>query len=134
MADALLALERQVRKLRALGGTPKAIAPLLSTELRPVVDAQISAGQDPYGNAWPLTQAGAKALQNAAAYVTLRAVGTVVLATVIGPPAMHHLGKAAGRITRRIIPLKKIPGSWSKVARAVGIKHFRQVVHGGKSG
>jgi hypothetical protein len=131
MADAMLMLERQVQKLRALGGTPKAVAPLLADELKPVVDAQIAAGQDPYGNPWPLTQAGGKALQNAAAYVTLRAVGAVVLATVVGPPAMHHLGKAAGRITRRILPLRKLPRSWAKAAKSAGVKHFRQVVHGG---
>jgi hypothetical protein len=128
MADALLALERQIRKLRALGGTPKAVAPLLAEELRPIVDRQISAGLDPYGSAWQLTKEGGRALKNAGQYLTLGAVGAAVVATIVGPPAMHHLGKAAGRITRRIIPVRKLPSSWAKAAKAAGVKHFRQTV------
>jgi hypothetical protein len=55
-------------------------------------------------------------LKNAMASVEVKAVGRVIVATVRGPTALHHLGAAAGKITRRVIPSGKLP---PRVMRAI---------------
>lgn len=103
----LVQLSEQLRALpRALA---LVTAPKAAEELRKQLEANITAGRGPNFEAWKRRQDGGKALQNAARDLEVTARGTVVLARLTGPSALHHLGRARGRIVRQIIPTKFVP-------------------------
>jgi len=107
------ARERLAQLAKDLRALPRAMAleaaPVGAQKLDAVLRANISAGVAPDGSAWPLRLDGGKALQNAGDELEVKAEGTVILARISGPYALHHLGKARGHVQRRIIPTKFAP-------------------------
>jgi hypothetical protein len=133
MADnvaAELALQAQIDRIRALAELPKVVAPEVATELRGQLERQIAAGQGPDGEPWQLTAEGRVPLRNAAAALTVRAVGSAVVARLVGPTALHHLGAAAGRIRRRILPTRQLPHRMTEAIREVVARRFRELTGG----
>ena len=109
-AEARARLAKLSRDLRALPAElAHDLAPVGAAKLDTLLRENISAGVGPDGKAWPLRQDGGKALPDAGDHLTVRAVGTVILARLEGPPALHHLGIARGRVVRQIIPTKAAP-------------------------
>lgn len=104
------ALDAMIARLRTLPELIPRAAPILATEIQAELEQTIAAGADPYGNAWPRRKLdGAKALQNAAQALTVRAFESSIYVRLYGPEAKHHLGHGKGRVTRAVIPIDVIP-------------------------
>ena len=113
-----------VAKIKAVGLIPTQVAPAVADALKDQITANISAGVDPSGKPWPLTQTGQVPLKNAAASLTVKAVGSVVLAKLTGPTALHHLGIARGHIRRQILPNGRLPQPMTAAIKVVINKAF----------
>lgn len=125
------ALRAQIELLESLPARLLAEAPpLVAVELEKEIRANIAAGRDPDGAPWAKTQAGAVPLRNAGKALTVKAMGSVVLAKLVGPEARHHLGTAAGKIRRQILPTKRVPRSMTLAIKRVLAKKFNQIVSG----
>jgi hypothetical protein len=123
--QAFQALDAMIAKIKAVGLIPTEVAPQIADALHSILDANIAAGVGPDGKPWPLTKKGEKPLKNASAALTVRAVGSVVLAKLTGPTALHHLGIARGHIRRQILPSSRVPGPMTAAVKAVLTKAFQ---------
>ncbi len=110
-------IEDMVIRLRKIQPDIRAALPEVAFAVGAVLKENIAAQRGPDGVPWPATQDGKPALVNAGAALTAQAVGGIVLVTLTGPEARHHLGIAKGRVKRQILPTKGIPGP---VAEAIG--------------
>lgn len=111
-------LREKISKVKGLGGSAAEIASEAVKELRKELEAQVSRGETPAGERWRPTLAGDPPLQNADEAVTITQAGSVILYRVAGPTALHHLGKAKGRIRRQVIPDKIEPKMAAALKRA----------------
>jgi len=132
MADQGFAeLDRMIECLRTLG-------PALTTEAAPAVakaverelDAQISRAVGPDGRPWKATQDGRTPLRNAAKALSVRAIGDVVVATLEGAEARHHLGAVKGGVKRQILPTGKIPDPVTRAIKTVLTTAFQRKTGG----
>lgn len=108
-------------KLRAVSGMVARSAPEVALALEGELQRNIAAGVGPDGKPWKPTADGRAPLANAAAALSVKAHGTVVLATLDGVEARHHLGVVRGSskerwLARPILPNAKIP---APVTRAI---------------
>jgi hypothetical protein len=108
-AAARAELEDWIERVESLGKLAAGIAPEIAVELDRELRANIAAGRGPDGIAWPPTKDGKPALRGAGKALTVRAVGKVVLATLTGPEARHHLGAVRGGVRRQILPTTTLP-------------------------
>lgn len=127
------ALDRMIARLRAL---PKAltrdvardVAEALRTEL---VD-QISRGEGPDGKPWQATQEGKVALRGAARALTVRAVGSHIVARLTGIEARHNYGAVRGGVKRQILPSDELPAPFARAIDKVIKRAFRDATAGGR--
>ena len=121
------ALTQQITLMRALPEKLRAAAvPEVARILDTTIRANISAGTDPDGVPWQKTAAGATPLRNAGKALTTKVLGTVVLARITGPEALHHLGQAAGKIRRQILPTKRIPTTMTEaIKKAISVVYLK---------
>lgn len=124
-SDAFAALQAQIDRLRALGTVARDVAPEVAAALRAQLERNIAAAVGPDGEAWQRNADGSKPLRTAARALTVRAIGSVVLATLTGHVAMHHLGTAAGRIRRRILPTRKLNAPMIAAIREAIVRRLR---------
>lgn len=118
------ALDEQIRRLRSLKAVGAEVAPKVAEALRTELESQIAEGVGPGGKPWKLTKAGKVPLRNAAAALSVKAVGSAVIARLTGPTALHHLGAAAGHIRRAILPTRKLPDRAVAAIKKVILQHF----------
>jgi hypothetical protein len=95
-------IDDMISSLRKLGKAPadvaKEAAPLVEKALR----ATAAAGTDPEGRAWaPRKRGGGRVLVNAAAAISTKAIGPLVVTTLEGVEVFHQHSKSH---QRRIIP------------------------------
>jgi hypothetical protein len=110
MADDVDAyLRAQIARVQGLADAPAEIAAEAAKLLRAELDRSIAAGQSPAGERWQPTQAGDAPLTGAGDAVTITAPGPMVFYRIGGPEALHHLGRAKGKIVRQVIPNKVTP-------------------------
>lgn len=102
--DGLTAL---IARLNELGGVAERAAPLVATELDRLLRAQIKAGTGPDGTPWQPKKDGGKPLQDVK--VSVRAIGTTVIARLDGPAVLHDQGRARGGVRRKILPSRDLP-------------------------
>ncbi len=122
---AIAALDAVIARIRSVGETPKAIAPVVAAELKAIIDRNIAAGQGPDGVSWPRKQDGGRALENAAAAVTVDAIGTRIVASVKSPEAFHHMGRTRGNVVRAILPAKRLPAPFILAIKRAVEAHVR---------
>lgn len=128
MADGMAALDAQIRRLRELERLAPDAAPDVARAVDRELGAQIAAGRAPDGTPWPRTQRGTAPLRGAAKALRVRAMGSVVLCTLEGPEALHHLGRARGGVRRQILPSNKIPTPVTKAISEVVKERFRKTM------
>jgi hypothetical protein len=126
-------LDEMIRRLRALPRAVDEALPEAAKELEQIIAGNIAAQRGPDGEKWapakdPETTA---VLRNAMKNVTVRAIGRVLLARVVGPEARHHLGLIKGRVMRRIIPTAKVPKAMADALRRVVERRLKAVASGG---
>lgn len=108
-AEAYSVLESLKAQLMGLKSADTDVAKDAAEELKTLLLAQIAAGVDPQGKPWAPTKDGRRPLVNAAEALEVTSLGTVVIARLKGPTALHHLGLANGGITRQILPTRGLP-------------------------
>lgn len=128
MADGHAALERHIRRLRELDKLGERAAPAVAKALERELVANVRAGVGPDGTPWPATEDGHKPLQGASKALSVRAVGTVVVARLTGIHARHHLGAVRGGVRRPILPTKTIPEPVTKAIASVLEDEFKRTM------
>ena len=131
MGNASLAVVREmIRRLRALPGLPKNIAPRVAEEMKAWADGNTSAGVGPDGKAWPARADGSPAhVGSAVEDVTTRPVGTVALMTVGAPTVFRHFG-ARGRPRCEVLP-GNIPFKLGEAIRQGAIDGWEKIIKRG---
>ena len=130
MADGLSTLDSMIARLRALPDLPREAAPEVADVVHAELTANIAAGVDPNGTAWPLTQEGERPLQDAGRDLTVRAVGEAIVARLRGVFARHHYGRVRGGVKRQILPTSKLPGTMAVAIERVYGRAFQRVMGG----
>lgn len=129
MSNGAEQIDRQVARLRALAKLVPTAAPGVAVAVRDVVAGNIARGVGPDGVAWEPTEEGKRPLRRAAKALEVRAVGTVVVATLTGPEARHHLGAVRGGVRREILPTGgSIPSPMVDEIERVLDKQFRAIM------
>lgn len=103
MSNVAADLDAFAKRLRGLKDLTSAAA----REAAPLVEAAIkstaAAGTDIDGRPWPPKKDGTRALPNVAAAISAAAVGTLVVARLVGPYVWHQYAKPDDR-RRQILP------------------------------
>ena len=94
-------LNELLESFAALGTLPEDAAKLAVPYVDKAVKATAAAGTDPDGRPWPEKKGGGRALVNAAAALSTKALGPVVQVTLVGPEVIHNFGDT--RVPRRQI-------------------------------
>lgn len=130
-SDAFNRLQEQIDRCRALPDElVTRAAPDIAKELEAEIRKNVAAAQGPDGTPWKPTESGAAPLKNAAEHVTVRALGSVILAKVTGVEARHHKGQVKGGTRRPIIPVRSIPEPLTKAIKRVLGEKFQDVMGG----
>jgi hypothetical protein len=125
-------LETRAARIRALAGMGVRAAPAAAVAIQAVVAGHVARGEGSDGKPWPRTAAGDVPLRNAAAAVTVRAVGSTIVLRVTGPEARHDTGRVRGGIRRAILPVAALPADQgAAIGRAVD-DVFRRTLAGGR--
>lgn len=131
MADGAAKLDAQIKKLRELGGMVDRAAPAIAKAVEGELRANVAAGVGPDGEPLTRTKDGRQPLERAGRAITVRALGTVILAKVSGHHALHHLGRARGGVRRPLIPTAKIPDPVTKAITKTLTAEFRKTMGAG---
>lgn len=117
MAGAELSgLDALIAKVRRAKDFVASAAPAAAEAMQAALRATASAGTSPDGTAWPQRKKdGGNALPDAADAITVRAVGTVLVARIAFPYSIHNNGKGHAP-QRQILPSGEMPTS---VAEAI---------------
>lgn len=119
-----------IDRLRRLPGFVSAAAPELAVSMEQMIARQIALGQGPDGSPWPITKEGTQALRGAAAALSVRAIGTVLLAKLTGHEVYHHYGTK--RLPKRqILPSGDLPETIAEAFRRGLVKRFTRTMGGG---
>jgi len=124
-------LDRMIATIRDLPGLGKIAAPDVADALEAALGRTIAAGTTPAGEPWRPTRDGRTPLTGAAKALGVAAVGATVYVRLTGPEARHHLGTAAGGVTRQVIPTRALPPAMAEAVRVVLNRHFVELVNAG---
>lgn len=104
----LATLDSWIADLRATSAKLKAAYPVVAERIKAEIDAAISEGRSVDGQQWQPKKEGGKALVHAAAALTAKAIGNVIVIALRGPEVFHNFGTK--RVPRRaILPMGGIP-------------------------
>lgn len=125
-------LDEMIARLRALPRAVEEALPEAARELEKIIAGNIVAQRGPDGEAWekPKDPETSTVLRGAMKNVTVKAIGSVLLARVDGVEARHHLGLIKGKVSRKLIPTKKIPGPMVEALRRVITRRLKAVANG----
>jgi hypothetical protein len=115
----LSALDALIRKLRRTRAFVLEAAPACAAAVAAELRASAAAGTTPDGASWaPRKADGARALPDAASSITVKTVGSVVLATVGYPYVFHNNATVGGSTPRRqILPSGALPAALAQAIR-----------------
>lgn len=128
MADPDLSkLDRLIASLRGARGFLVRAAPAVAKAVEAELRATAAAGTTPDGAAWAPKKDGGRALANAAAAISVRAVGTVILARLRFPESIHH--KGTKRLPKRqILPEGELPANVAEAIKRTLVREWEQAV------
>lgn len=124
------ALDAHIARLRELGNLAAKSAPEVAKEVERELRSQIAAGTGPDGAPWQPTKAGTTPLRGAARALRVRAIGTVIVATLEGHHALHDQGRARGGVRRKVLPSAKMPQPIASAVERVVTREFRRTMGG----
>lgn len=129
-SDGLEELDDMIRRIREIPKLANDAAPECADAARDALTANLSAGTDPYGQAWKPTADGHRPLVGAAAAVKSAAVGTTIYFRLVGHEVFHNAGTS--RVPqRRILPDGEIPPAMAQAIKGVLERRFAERVGGG---
>lgn len=103
--------------------------PQIVTAVQDDIGAQVARGETPDGEKWKLRIAdGGRPLKNAAAAVSVTASRGVLLVSIDGHHAKHHLGAVKGKTRRRILPSSKTKDPYGDAIRGALTIRFRVIM------
>lgn len=120
-------------KVRTLATLPKRAEPVLRRAVESDTKSNAAKGKDPDGNPWRRSKDGRAVLQNAAKAISVSVSSAVILITVTGRHARHHLGivrgtGSKGERARRIIPTSEIPKTTTRAMERAATGEFRRIM------
>ena len=124
------ALDAHIARIRQLGNLAAKVAPAVAKEVELEIHSQIAAGTAPDGQPWQPTKAGTTPLRGAARALRVRAIGTVIVATLEGHHALHDQGRARGGVRRQVLPSAKMPHPIARAVERVVTREFKQTMGG----
>jgi len=120
------ALDRMIATARSMATLAQDAAPIAARYVESSLRATASAGQGPDGTPWSEKKDGGQALKNAAAAISVKAIGTVILIVLRGHHVYHHFG--AGVPRRPIIPQGSMPWKIGNAVRLGFVQPWRKRV------
>lgn len=130
MTDGYTTMQSWIVRLRQLKDCPEDIAKDIAPELKREFQSNIAAVRSPDGTPWKPTRAGHAPLQGARRKLSVKAVGTTVIAVIQGIHARHHFGWVRGGISRPILPGSDLPKQIVDLVTRVAMRRFRRVMRG----
>ncbi len=127
MSSGAAELDAWVEKIRRLPEMIEKAAPALAVDMHAELSRTIDAGTTPTGEPWPLTKDGRVALRRASSTLTVRASGTLIVATISGRHAIHHYGTKKDP-ARQVLPVSGMPPTLAKAFRAGMVKRFKETM------
>lgn len=123
-------LDDMIARLRRIPRVVEEALPEAAKELETIIAGNIAAQRGPDGEPWtkPADRTTSIVLRNAMKSVTVRAIGRVLLARVVGVEARHHIGIIKGRVQRRIIPTNKAPLAMIQALKNVVFRRLKERV------
>lgn len=124
-------LSAHIEKVRGLATLPGRAGPVLRKVVGDDAKANARKGIDPEGTRWRKSKKGAAVLKNAASSISTSFSRGVILLTVKGRHARHHLGFIRGTGTvkeraRRVIPVDEIPTTTAKAMKRATLDLFKK--------
>jgi hypothetical protein len=123
--DGFAQLDEMIRRIRSIPQLVTEAAPEVADTFRAQLHQQVASGRAPDGSAWKPTKGGKQPLVNAAKAIAVRAVGTVILATLSGHEVFHHYGTKV-QPKRQILPFGSLPADLASAIKAGLVRRFRQ--------
>ena len=117
-------LDAHIKKLRTLGEIPERVAPKVAVSAKQEISRNASQQRGPDGRPWPKGKKGQAVLVGAGNAVRASAVGSVVVLSLDGHYARHHLGAVKGKTKREILPNKRIPQTMTRAITRVVTGEF----------
>ncbi len=129
MADSARAqLQAAIQRLRELPDRlVEESAPEVADAFKAELTTNIAGSHGPDGEAWAPKKDGGKPLAHAAAALDVKAIGTLIVATLTGPEVLHNKGFARGGVKRQILPTRKIPVGVVRVIEKVFRKKWAEL-------
>lgn len=122
----LSSLDGLIRKLRQARGFLVKAAPAAAAAMQGALRATAAAGTAPDGSPWaPRKRDGGRALAGAASAITVRPVGTVLLAKLRFPEVIHDAGNPPILPRRQIIPHGALPETVMQAIKDALIEAWR---------
>lgn len=130
MSDGHSQMQQMIRRLQKLEKLTERSAPAVAEALADEIIATAGRQEEPGGKAWKPGRSGKPVLVNVAQHLESRAVKDVVLASLSGRYARHHLGAVRGKVKRRILPSRRMTRGVTNAIKTVITGEFRRVMGG----
>ena len=124
-------LDAHIAKVRGLESLVRDSMPAVRTEVEKDAKRNAARGRDPSGKEWRESKTGGAVLRNAAGAISVAVSSTVILISVTGRYARHHLGIVRGsgprdERARRVIPIGDIPKTTTAAIKRGASETFRK--------
>jgi len=117
-----------VAAIARLGDLPTVAAVKGAPTVLDAAKAQASAGVTPDGSPWVPTKKGGRALVNAAAHLTAKALANVIQLTLKGVDVIHNYGTSR-QPKRQIIPASgDISAAFAQAVTDAAVKSFKELL------
>lgn len=121
-------LNDMIAKVRGLKGLVEKAAPECGDALQASIRSDLAAGRSPAGTPWQALKGGGKPLPNAPQALTVRAIGTTLLASIGFPYNFHNRGTA--KVPIRMLLPDSLPPKHAKAIADVLRKHWQRITQG----
>ena len=123
-------MRQQIARLRSLPTLVNRAAPAVARAVAVEIVAQTKRGVGPDGKTWEPTEDGHTPLQHVEKDLSVRAVGTVVVARLDGVHARHDVGAVRGGKRRQILPSGALTEPISRAIDNVVTDEFKRTMGG----
>lgn len=130
MPDGSTVMRQQIARLRMLPTLVNRAAQPVARAVEREIVAQTKRGVGPDGKAWEKTEDGHTPLQHVEKDLSVRAVGTVVVARLDDVYARHDVGAVRGGKRRQILPTGALTEPISRAIASVIEDEFHRTMGG----
>jgi hypothetical protein len=133
VGNVLIDIDLMIARIEAIGQIE--VAPIIANAMHAHVTETANAGTDAYGKAWPRTQHGAQALQQASKHLVASSTPKLASISIQGSTdraieGRHHFGNVKGGLRREIVPTRLIPIKLANLIKLRLTAAFQGAAHG----